>query len=318
MGKSSFFIRLAHWPDDERLLKQVRERVFIQEQQVPKDLEWDGEDHQALQLLALDAEQNPIGTARLLGSGQIGRMAVLEAWRNQGIGSALLKRLLTEAEQGDYPELFLNAQLTALPFYQRQGFQAEGDVFDEAGIPHQRMTRQPQKTESSPGFMEANLGLTQTTYYLHSAEEYRDLATRMVAQATRTLSLISGDLEPLVYDQAPFISAVKQLALKSQVAHIRILIQDNSLLRRQGHRLIDLAQRLTSTIEVRKPDREYREFAQSFLLVDDCGYLHRQQADRYTTTACFHDRLQTAQLEETFSEIWERGEPDMELVRLHL
>lgn len=140
----------------------------------------------------------------------------------------------------------------------------------------------------------------------------------MVAQANRSLSLISPDLEPLIYDQAPFISAVKRLALKSRVARIRIIVQDNSLARQQGHRLIKLAQRLTSTMEIRKPDRAYREFTESFLLVDDCGYLHRQLADRYPATACYNDRLQVSQLEAVFNEAWERAEPDFELVRLHL
>lgn len=73
-----------------------------------------------------------------------------------------------------------------------------------------------------------------------------------------------------------------------------------------------------NTIEIRKPDREYRDFAESFLLVDDCGYLHRKLADRYRATACFNDQLQVSQREEIFTDAWERGEPDMELVRLHL
>ena len=143
-----FSIRRARWPEDETRLKQVRENVFVKEQRVPVELEWDGEDAEAVHLLALDAAQHPIGTARLLPSGQIGRMAVLKEWRNQGVGRALLNRLLAEAKQSDYPELFLNAQLTALAFYAQQGFQPEGEVFHEAGIPHQRMTRQVNRTSS--------------------------------------------------------------------------------------------------------------------------------------------------------------------------
>lgn len=172
--------------------------------------------------------------------------------------------------------------------------------------------------ESAPAFLEAKLGETSNTYYLHSAEEYRDLAIRMVAQASRTLNLISPNLEPIIYDQIPFISAVKQLALKNRIARIHILVQDNSLVRKQGHRLIDLAQHLTSTIEIRKPDREYLELAESFMLLDDCGYLHRQLTDRYEATACFNDRLKVSQLENIFNQAWEAGEPDIELVRLHL
>jgi predicted GNAT family N-acyltransferase len=140
---TAFTIRLAHWSKDQQLLRQVREQVFVQEQLVPMELEWDGLDDQALHLLALDARQRPIGVARLLPSGQIGRMAVLKPWRRRGVGSALLQRLLSEATKAAFPELFLHAQLTALPFYTRLGFRPVGEVFEEAGIPHRRMNRSP-------------------------------------------------------------------------------------------------------------------------------------------------------------------------------
>jgi predicted GNAT family N-acyltransferase len=126
MSKPSFFIRIADWDEDQVLLKQVRKEVFIEEQEVPLELEWDGEDAEALHLIALDAEQRPTGTARLLPSGQIGRMAVLKTWRNRGVGTALLKQLLMEAKNSGYSEPFLNAQLSALPFYAQQGFAASG------------------------------------------------------------------------------------------------------------------------------------------------------------------------------------------------
>ena len=140
-----FSIRIAYWPDDQDLLRQVRKTVFIQEQQVPEALEWDGMDDTAMHLLALDETGRPIGTARLLPSGQIGRMAVLPTWRRRGVGTALLQRLLEQTTKGVWPELFLNAQLSAVPFYTRQGFSAQGKVFHEAGIPHRRMTRNPDK-----------------------------------------------------------------------------------------------------------------------------------------------------------------------------
>jgi predicted GNAT family N-acyltransferase len=139
--QAPFSVRIAHWPQDQALLRQVRQQVFIEEQLVPEALEWDGTDDAALHLLALDEAGRPIGTARLLPSGQIGRMAVLRPWRRRGVGSALLRRLLDEAAQGSWPKLFLNAQLTALPFYTRHGFSSEGEIFEEAGIPHRRMTR---------------------------------------------------------------------------------------------------------------------------------------------------------------------------------
>lgn len=141
MSDGDFGVRIADWSRDRAALIEVRQKVFIEEQRVPAELEWDEWDDKALHLLALDAQNHAIGTARLLPTGQIGRMAVLREWRRQGVGAALLIALLAEAAAGDYPPLFLNAQLTALSFYQRQGFVAEGAEFLDAGIPHRRMWR---------------------------------------------------------------------------------------------------------------------------------------------------------------------------------
>lgn len=134
-----FSVHLADWRLDAESLRSVRTRVFVEEQAVPEDLEWDDDDARALHLLAVDAESRPIGTARLLDSGQIGRMAVLPEWRGRGVGSALLKEALRIAAESGFPTLFLNAQTSALPFYARMGFVPVGEQFAEAGIPHRRM-----------------------------------------------------------------------------------------------------------------------------------------------------------------------------------
>jgi len=131
----------ARWPDDQVLLRQVREAVFVREQGVPPALEWDGQDAQAVHLLAIGPQGLPVGTARLLADGKIGRMAVLANWRGRGIGSALLRELLAIIAAEGFPQPYLDAQTSATEFYQRQGFAAEGEVFLDAGIPHCRMRR---------------------------------------------------------------------------------------------------------------------------------------------------------------------------------
>lgn len=123
------------------LLRAVREQVFIEEQQVSPELEWEDDilEQEAVHLLALDILGNPIGTVRLLPNGQLGRMAVLANWRKQGLGSALLTKILAIAQARFHPKVFLHAQVHALPFYEKFGFSTVGEVFDEAGIPHQEM-----------------------------------------------------------------------------------------------------------------------------------------------------------------------------------
>jgi len=137
----AFSVRIAQWPADLKALRVVRETVFVEEQKVPVELEWDDMDSQAIHVLAEDTSGYPIGTGRLLSSGQIGRMAVLKPWRSQGTGAALLTALINAATEAKITPLYLNAQKSAIPFYQRQGFQATGPEFLEANIVHQKMTK---------------------------------------------------------------------------------------------------------------------------------------------------------------------------------
>lgn len=135
----SFSICIADWQEDSHKLRPVRETVFILEQQVPLELEWDGLDAACLHVLAADAAGNPIGTARLLPDGHIGRMAVLREWRGRGVGSALLQLLLAEARKRELRQAVLNAQTYAAGFYTKFGFQAVGEEFMDAGISHVKM-----------------------------------------------------------------------------------------------------------------------------------------------------------------------------------
>ena len=137
--ESAFRIRRAHWPSDRVPLRFIREQVFVEEQGVPLELERDGRDENAVHLLAEDTQGRPIGTARMLPDGRIGRMAVLAPWRRGGVGAALLQELLGMARAEARPPPFLNAQSSALGFYLRAGFVPVGPEFEEAGIPHRRM-----------------------------------------------------------------------------------------------------------------------------------------------------------------------------------
>ena len=137
----SFHVRLADWGRDHGPLRAVREAVFVHEQSVPLELEWDGIDEDCVHVLAEDERGRAIGTGRLLPDAHVGRMAVLPEWRGRGVGSALLRALIAIAEARGMREVVLNAQLQAMEFYRRHGFVAEGEPFLDAGIAHQRMRR---------------------------------------------------------------------------------------------------------------------------------------------------------------------------------
>ena len=132
-------IQLVSWEAESEVLKQIRYKVFVEEQSVPVEEEWDGEDPTATHLLAVVNEQ-PVGTARLLPSGQITRMAVLKPFRGIGLGASLLKKGIEELRKQGIRTPFLHAQTHALSFYEQHGFVAEGEEFLDAGIPHFAMT----------------------------------------------------------------------------------------------------------------------------------------------------------------------------------
>jgi predicted GNAT family N-acyltransferase len=136
---ANYRIERARWPEDAADLRAVREAVFVREQGVPAELEWDGADPACLHWLARARDGRPIGTARLKPDGHLGRMAVLAAWRGLGVGSALLAEVLARARDRGLARVYLNAQVQAVPFYARHGFAVTGPPFEEAGIAHRRM-----------------------------------------------------------------------------------------------------------------------------------------------------------------------------------
>jgi predicted GNAT family N-acyltransferase len=133
-------VREADFSADFAAIRDVRTRVFIEEQRVPRELEFDERDPHSVQLLAFDGG-TPIGTARLdiEHDGKIGRVAVLASHRGRGIGAALMARLHEIARARGLHAVWCHAQISAVPFYERLGYRPSGPVFDEAGIDHVRM-----------------------------------------------------------------------------------------------------------------------------------------------------------------------------------
>lgn len=133
-------IELGDWASMAPALEAIRREVFIVEQQVPEEMEWDADDATSVHALAL-LDGHPVGCGRLLPDGHIGRMAVRAPFRSTGVGRALLQALLAEARRRGMREVVLHAQTHALRFYETHGFVADGPEFDEAGIPHRRMSQ---------------------------------------------------------------------------------------------------------------------------------------------------------------------------------
>jgi predicted GNAT family N-acyltransferase len=135
----SYRIQTTRFEQHKTGIQYVRHKVFIEEQGIDPALEWDEYDRDAIFAIALNTENEVIGTARLLDQGKIGRMAVLPAYRRQGVASALLQHLLLLAKQQGHQRISLSAQQSVMDLYQKHGFQPVGPPHVEVGIPHQNM-----------------------------------------------------------------------------------------------------------------------------------------------------------------------------------
>jgi predicted GNAT family N-acyltransferase len=134
-------LTLGNWTQQKATAQTVRHEVFVIEQGIPVELEWDDIDAACLHAVAYDEQDQAIGTGRLLPDGHIGRMAVKRAARGTGVGAMIIDALMREARQRGDRVVILHAQTHAERFYARYGFVREGDEFIEAGIPHIRMQR---------------------------------------------------------------------------------------------------------------------------------------------------------------------------------
>jgi predicted GNAT family N-acyltransferase len=132
-------LRRADWPADCPGIRHVRRTVFVEEQGIPEDEEWDAIDPVARHVLAVAANRDAVGTGRLEPTGKIGRVAVLPQYRGSGVGGAIMGCLVNQATELGFTRVYLHAQTAVRAFYERLGFRAEGPVFDEVGIPHVRM-----------------------------------------------------------------------------------------------------------------------------------------------------------------------------------
>jgi predicted GNAT family N-acyltransferase len=143
-------VEIADYQAEKDVIHGIRYDVFVQEQQVPADIEIDRWDPLSIHVLARQAGE-AVGTGRLLPDGHIGRVAVRRPWRHQGIGRQIMRRLLQKAREQGHPQVALSAQCHAIDFYYKLGFREEGKVYLEAGIEHIKMVK-PLIVQAQPAY----------------------------------------------------------------------------------------------------------------------------------------------------------------------
>lgn len=144
-GEAMARVRVGAWAALGAEAQRIRQAVFVDEQKIPAEMEWDSADASCLHAVAYNRLGRPLATGRLLehvpGVAKIGRMAVIAALRGSRVGREVLEALMQAGRERGYREVLLHAQLSAEGFYTRAGFQRRGPVFDEAGIAHVEMVR---------------------------------------------------------------------------------------------------------------------------------------------------------------------------------
>lgn len=293
MNARAFQVEAIDYASGLEELRAVRETVFVQEQQVPIEEEWDALDPLCQHVIARDQNRLPIGTGRLTPERRIGRMAVLADWRGQGVGEAMLAALIEQARNLGWPAVSLNAQVSAEDFYARHGFIPHGERFYEAGIEHQSMRRALQgatAVENAAGGVAALLAIT--------------------AQARRSLRIYSRELDPGLLDDPRALDALRRFATRTRGAEVQILLQDAATPQRALAPLLTLAQRLPSVFafrEVREPvDKAY---ASAFIANDLGGYYFRTLGHRYDGDTDLEGAGRARQLRDEFGRFWERARP---------
>jgi predicted GNAT family N-acyltransferase len=319
MIPNDFTVTIADWGNDQdrEACKAVREQVFIVEQQVPADEEWDDLDARARHVVARDGVGRPIGTGRLTEKAMIGRMAVLAEWRGRHVGAVMLDTLIEHARALAYPAVEIHAQTQAAPFYANVGFAAYGDEFDECGIAHVHMRLEleplaaPQRPAPPPRPELRSVAV-------ESREQALEETLALIADTRRDLCVYTRDLDPLLLDSEPVLEALKALAVRGH-ASIRVIVQEPQQPLRRGHRLVALAQRLPSVFALRKPVQDSDlQYPSAFLLNDRAGFYFRTLGHRFEGEAINYAPGRHAQLLELFRQVWERSEASEELRQLSL
>lgn len=324
-------LRKYSWQLAPQEIRRIRQRVFVDEQQVPPELEWDSTDEIADHYLAVLPDNTPAGVARLFTTldetAHIGRMAILPEFRGRGIGQAMLRHLVCEAADS-YRELRLSAQKHAIPFYQQSGFHVCSDFYDDAGIPHADMrclapalaanayTKTTHRPSTHTPAYPLILGQDPETWPFSNEADMVSLMDSVVGQARQRVWLYDQFLDHNLYGRFCFRELLSALARRHPLSDVRLLIHDDKPLVKRRHAIVELMRRVPSRIQLRLINSDYPAEGQPFLLADQEGVLYRHNFEKPEGFARLSAHRRVRLLSESYQRMWEAGMPSPELREL--
>lgn len=154
--------------------------------------------------------------------------------------------------------------------------------------------------------------------YIDSSEENLRLSLELVEQAARSVDIYTQDLNPRIYDTVEFSIALRDFVVHNQRASVRILVAEPNRMIKNGHRIIELSRRLTSSLELRQVPRDYHSDPQTFLLADGRGVIQRKDDSRFEAVANYNNPSLGRELQGYFNTVWEHSTLIADLRRLHI
>lgn len=294
-------ISIVTWDEASTALRHIRQKVFVEEQQVPEDLEWDSDDKLATHLLGKEGNR-PVACARLINNEYLGRLAVLKDYRSHGWGGRLLRaaeQYLIDHRKG---RLSLNAQANSYTFYFKNGYRPD-DIMDwDANIPHIKLTKLLNRPNSSSH--DYILGEDQEQHYSEQPAASAVWFQIGSSQARRELIIQIKDLAHPVFNNANCVDNIAKFIRESHKRTVRILIHQE-IPGLSEHPLLQLQQRMSSRILIRciaMPNDA--EDHGNHILFDTSGHMRFNYKTSY---CCFNNRTSVARHKDRFEQYWEKS-----------
>lgn len=292
----------VEWHPNKEALKEIRNQVFIEEQGVPVELEWDDLDENSEHWLGY-IDNTPVACARVIDKHKIGRMAVLRPYRQMGIGGEMLSALKDYYSKQE-ESLSLSAQCHAYSFYQANGFSAYSAPYEDANIPHIDMKLQLPET------LQYALNHDSDIYHgdhLIQAKGFLDLA---LCQTRRNIIICIKDTSHPILRYPSLCERIKQLCKQNRRFKVYLLLTDYQP-KDNEHPLFRLQDRLPSFIEIKQSE----ETLPCQILMDSTAWF---DCDGNDSRVCFSDKGKVKLFLERFNQWWHNAKPILDSKRLSI
>jgi len=316
----------APWALYQEKLSEIRMQVFVEEQKVPIEEELDGLDEQSTHFIALNEIGQHVGCARLIPTGQIGRMAVISTLRESGIGTMLLSAAVAEAQAQGMDKVFLHAQTYAEEFYRKGGFIGLGDRFMDAGIEHTTMEmmlpiafKSAQTTSSAPPTQPPESGLyspVSQPRQFDSLIDARSALEEIIRSAQRQVVILNPYLDHEIFAQEEIVESISSLARSAPRTRLRIIVMSSKRMIDRGHPLLELSRRLDDKISLRLLNESITEETSSFVCADESGYWLLPEFETPKGVADPGNAVTTRRFLESFESAWLKTKQDLDLRQL--